>query len=152
YPSLCRRRKVLEPSTASPGGHVIEFQNVTKTFDAVDAVKNFSLQVPPRRTTVFVGSSGCGKTTLLRMINRMVDPTRGDITIDGEDIADQAPVTLRRRIGYVMLSSGLLPHLTIAAIIATVPILQGTPKKEALAAVPRLLEKVGLVPSIVRRS
>lgn len=130
---------------------MIEFQNVTKTFDAVDAVKNFSLQVPPRRTTVFVGSSGCGKTTLLRMINRMVDPTSGDITIDGEDIADQEPVTLRRRIGYVMQSSGLLPHQTIAANIATVPILQGTPKKEALAAVPRLLEKVGLDPAIVRR-
>src|SRR5699024_4618639 len=93
----------------------------------------------------------CGKNNLLRMINRMVDPTSGDITIDGEDIADQEPVTLRRRIGYVMQSSGLLPHQTIAANIATVPILQGTPKKEALAAVPRLLEKVGLDPSIVRR-
>lgn len=130
---------------------MIEFHNVTKTFASTDAVKDFSLQIPPRRTTVFVGSSGCGKTTLLRMINRMVDPSSGHITIDGVDISGQEPVALRRRIGYVMQSSGLLPHQTVAANIATVPILQGDPKREALAAVPALLEKVGLDPAISNR-
>lgn len=130
---------------------MIEFHNVTKTYGATDAVKNFSLQIPPRKTTVLVGSSGCGKTTLLRMINRMVDPTSGDITIDGENISEKEPVALRRHIGYVMQSSGLLPHHTVEANVATVPILQGTPKRDAYAGVPRLLEKVGLDPAISGR-
>ncbi len=130
---------------------MIEFHNVTKTYGATAAVKDFSLKIPPHKTTVLVGSSGCGKTTLLRMINRMVDPTQGRITIDGEDIADKEPVALRRRIGYVMQSSGLLPHHTIEANVATVPILQGVSKRDALAKVPRLLEKVGLDPDIAGR-
>lgn len=130
---------------------MIEFHNVTKTFGSTGAVEDFSLQIPARRTTILVGSSGCGKTTLLRMINRMVDPTSGFITIDGEDISAQEPVALRRRIGYVMQSSGLLPHQTIAANVATVPILQGTPRKQAHAAVPELLRTVGLDPAIAPR-
>ncbi|HLS02955.1 MAG TPA: ABC transporter ATP-binding protein [Beutenbergiaceae bacterium] len=130
---------------------MIEFHNVTKTYGATTAVEKFSLQIPPGKTTVFVGSSGCGKTTLLRMINRMVDPTDGYITIDGEDIAHQKPVNLRRRIGYVMQSSGLLPHQTVAANVATVPMLQGTSKNEAYGHVPRLLHKVGLDPDLVNR-
>lgn len=130
---------------------MIEFHNVTKTFSDTAAVEGFSLQIPPRQTTVFVGSSGCGKTTLLRMINRMVDPTSGHIAIDNENIAEHEPVALRRQVGYVMQSSGLLPHQSVAANIATVPILQGEPKKRALAEVPRLLEKVGLDPAIAGR-
>ncbi|HLS01134.1 MAG TPA: ATP-binding cassette domain-containing protein, partial [Beutenbergiaceae bacterium] len=97
---------------------MIEFHNVTKTYGATTAVENFSLQLPPGKTTVFVGSSGCGKTTLLRMINRMVDPSDGHITIDGKDVAKQHPVHLRRYIGYVMQSSGLLPHQKVATNIA----------------------------------
>lgn len=85
------------------------------------------------------------------MINRMLDPTSGHISIDGEDIATVEPVALRRSIGYVMQSSGLLPHLTIAANVATVPVLQGTPRKQALGAVPELLQSVGLDPEITDR-
>src|SRR5699024_5285822 len=125
--------------------------NVTKTYGTTEAVKDFSLQIPSRRTTVFVGSSGCGKTTLLRMINRMVDPTGGHISIDGEDIADKEPVMHRRHIGYVMQAGGLLPHHTIETNIATVPVLQGTPRRDALKGVPALLEKVGLDPKVARR-
>src|SRR6188768_2505485 len=89
----------------------IEFRAVSKRFtdDAV-AVDSFSLVIPSRKTTVLVGSSGSGKTTLLRMINRMVDPSSGSILIDGDDIATMEPVALRRRIGYVVQNSGLLPH------------------------------------------
>ena len=79
---------------------MIEFRGVSKRFpDGTVAVDDFSLVIPSRKTTVLVGSSGSGKTTLLRMINRMVDPTSGDIQIDGESITDRDPVALRRSIG-----------------------------------------------------
>src|SRR5690349_172782 len=100
----------------------IEFRAVTKRFpDGTTAVDEFSLVIPAHKTTVFVGSSGCGKTTLLRMINRLIEPTDGDITIDGESIRGRDPVQLRRGIGYVLQNSGLLPHFTVADNIATVP-------------------------------
>ena len=92
---------------------------------------DFSLVIPSRKTTVFVGSSGSGKTTLLRMINRMVEVTSGTIQIDGDDIAGLEPVALRRRIGYVMQNSGLLPHFTVIDNVATVPVLSGVPKRDA---------------------
>ena len=87
---------------------MIEFKSVTKEFpDGTRAVEDFSLVIPSRKTTVFVGSSGCGKTTLLRMINRMVEPTGGDIEIDEDSILKRDAVKLRRSIGYVMQNSGL---------------------------------------------
>ncbi|MEN2740161.1 ATP-binding cassette domain-containing protein [Microbacterium sp. X-17] len=124
---------------------MIEFRAVSKTFpDGTTAVKEFSLVLPAHKTTVFVGSSGCGKTTLLRMINRMVDPTSGTIEIDGEDIAKRRPVQLRRSIGYVMQNSGLLPHFTVVDNIATVPVLQGTGRRAARTRALELMETVGL--------
>jgi osmoprotectant transport system ATP-binding protein len=124
---------------------MIEFTGVTKEFpDGTRAVVDFSLVIPSRRTTVFVGSSGCGKTTLLRMINRMVEPSGGDISIDGESILQADAVTLRRRIGYVMQNSGLMPHFTVIDNVATVPVLSGTPKKQAREQALALLDTVGL--------
>jgi osmoprotectant transport system ATP-binding protein len=124
---------------------MIEFRSVTKQFgDGPLAVEDFSLTIPSRKTTVFVGSSGSGKTTLLRMINRMVDPTSGVIEIDGESILDRQPVALRRSIGYVMQNSGLLPHLRVIDNVATVPVLNGVPKKKARADALELLDTVGL--------
>ncbi len=123
----------------------IEFRSVTKRFaDETVAVDDFSLLIPSRKTTVLVGSSGCGKTTLLRMINRMVDPSSGVITIDDEDIATVEPVALRRRIGYVMQNSGLLPHRKVVDNVATVPLLNGVPKAEARERALELLDTVGL--------
>jgi len=131
---------------------MIEFRSVSKRFpDGTLAVDDFNLVLPSRKTTVFVGSSGCGKTTLLRMINRMVDPTSGSIEIDGEDIATVEPVALRRRIGYVMQNSGLLPHRRVVDNVATVPRLTGVPKKEAHARALELLDKVGLDRSLANR-
>jgi osmoprotectant transport system ATP-binding protein len=131
---------------------MIEFRSVTKRFpDGTLAVDDFSLVIPSRKTTVFVGSSGCGKTTLLRMINRMVDPTDGTIEIDGESIATIEPVALRRRIGYVMQNSGLLPHRKVIDNVATVPRLTGVPKKEAHARALELLDTVGLDRSLANR-
>ena len=130
----------------------IEFQHVRKTYpDGTTAVEDFSLTIPSRSTTVFVGSSGCGKTTLLRMINRMVDPTSGRILIDDEDVATVPPVPLRRRIGYVMQNSGLLPHRTVIDNVATVPVLTGTPKAKARTAALGLLDRVGLDRSLASR-
>ena len=124
---------------------MIEFRGVTKQFpDGTLAVKVFSLVLPSRKTTVLVGSSGSGKTTLLRMINRMVDPSSGYIEIDGEDTSHLEPVALRRRIGYVMQNSGLLPHLKVIDNVATVPVLNGVAKKQARADALHLLDTVGL--------
>jgi len=123
----------------------IEFRSVTKRFaDDTVAVNDFSLLIPSRKTTVLVGSSGCGKTTLLRMINRMVDPSSGTITIDGDDIALAEPVALRRRIGYVMQNSGLLPHRKVVDNVATVPLLNGVAKAQAREHALELLDTVGL--------
>lgn len=124
---------------------MIEFRNVSKQFpDGTHAVDDFSLILPSRQITVLVGSSGCGKTTLLRMVNRMVEPTGGTVEIDGEDIGTLNPVKLRRRIGYVMQNSGLLPHRKVIDNVATVPRLEGVPKKEANSRALELLDTVGL--------
>jgi osmoprotectant transport system ATP-binding protein len=123
----------------------IEFRSVTKRFpDGTVAVDDFSLLLPAHRTTVFVGSSGCGKTTLLRMINRLIEPTSGDITIDGESIRDRDPVRLRRGIGYVLQNAGLLPHFSVVDNVATVPVLSGTPRAKARERALELLDVVGL--------
>ena len=130
----------------------IEFRSVTKQFpDGTVAVDDFSLLLPAHKTTVFVGSSGCGKTTLLRMINRLIEPTSGEITIDGEPIQQRNPVQLRRGIGYVMQNAGLLPHFTVIDNVATVPVLNGTPRKQARERALELLDIVGLDRSLAGR-
>ena len=130
----------------------IEFRHVRKTYpDGTTAVEDFSVTIPSHSTTVFVGSSGCGKTTLLRMINRMVDPTDGEILIDGEAVSAIEPVALRRRIGYVMQNSGLLPHRSVIDNVATVPLLTGTPKAKARQDALGLLDRVGLDRSLANR-
>ncbi len=131
---------------------MIEFRSVSKEFpDGTRAVDDFSLVIPSRKTTVLVGSSGSGKTTLLRMINRMVDPTSGSIEIDGQSIQDREPVALRRSIGYVMQNSGLLPHFKVIDNVATVPVLNGVPKKVARAQALELLDTVGLTRDLADR-
>ena len=131
---------------------MIEFTSVTKQYpDGTLAVDDFSLVIPSRKTTVFVGSSGCGKTTILRMINRMVDPTSGSIEIDGDEIGGLEPVGLRRSIGYVMQNSGLLPHRRVVDNIATVPVLKGVSKKEARSRALELMDTVGLDRSLATR-
>lgn len=129
----------------------IEFSQVTKRYGANTVVNNLTLSIPTGETTVFVGSSGCGKTTTLRMINRMVEPQEGTITIGGQNIADQDPYKLRRSIGYVMQSGGLLPHRTVLENVMTVPLLNGTPKPQAKERALALLGTVGLDASLAQR-
>ncbi len=131
---------------------MIEFRSISKRFDdGTLAVDDFSLVIPSRRITVLVGSSGSGKTTLLRMINRMVDATSGDLEIDGENVSTIEPVRLRRRIGYVMQNSGLLPHRKVIDNIATVPRLNGVPKKQAHERALELMDTVGLDRDLAER-
>ncbi|MDR6866950.1 osmoprotectant transport system ATP-binding protein [Microbacterium resistens] len=131
---------------------MIEFRSVSKTFpDGTHAVNDFDLVIPSRRTTVLVGSSGCGKTTLLRMINRMVEPSSGAVEIDGENVLEGDPVPLRRRIGYVMQNSGLMPHFTVLDNVATVLRLNGVGRAEAHERARGMLDTVGLDRSLADR-
>jgi osmoprotectant transport system ATP-binding protein len=130
----------------------IEFRSVTKRFDdGTVAVDDFSLTLPAHKTTVLVGSSGCGKTTLLRMVNRLIDPTSGEVLIDGEPVAGRDPVALRRGIGYVLQNAGLLPHFTVLDNIATVPVLSGVPRARAREQALTFMDVVGLERSLADR-
>ncbi|WP_194291563.1 ABC transporter ATP-binding protein [Cumulibacter manganitolerans] len=131
---------------------MIEFTSVSKRYaDGQPAVDDLSMQIPAGKITVLVGPSGCGKTTTLRMINRMVEPTSGTIAIDGADIADSTPATLRRGIGYVIQHAGLFPHRTIADNIATVPRLTGMSRRRAREEALALMDRVGLDRSLATR-
>ncbi|MDO4785071.1 MAG: ATP-binding cassette domain-containing protein [Propionibacteriaceae bacterium] len=131
---------------------MIRFDHVTKRYpDGTLAVADFSFEIPSHSVTVLLGSSGCGKTTLMRMVNRMVDPSQGSVWIDDDNVAGLDPVTLRRRIGYVMQSVGLLPHRTIVDNVATVPRLKGADRATASRRAMELLELVGLPTSLGSR-
>lgn len=131
---------------------VIELKSVSKQYaDSTLAVDSVSLTAHTHRTLVLVGSSGSGKTTLLRMINRMVEPDRGSIFIDGTDIGGLDPVALRRSIGYVMQNGGLMPHRTIIDNVATVPLLNGVRRSTARTQAMDLLQRVGLDTNIAKR-
>lgn len=131
---------------------MIEFRDVSKLYpDGTVAVRDFSLTVPSHRCVVLLGSSGSGKTTLMRMVNRMVDPSSGSVLIDDEDVRAADPVRLRRSIGYVLQSGGLLPHRTVADNVATVPMLTGATRRDARTQAIGLLERVGLDPALAGR-
>jgi osmoprotectant transport system ATP-binding protein len=131
---------------------MIEFRGVSKRFaDGTMAVDCLDLTMASHAITVLVGSSGCGKTTCLRMINRMVDPTAGTVSIDGVDVSGGRVHELRRSIGYVIQHGGLFPHRTVADNIATVPKLNGATKREQAARVAVLMELVGLDTSMAKR-
>ncbi len=131
---------------------MITFTGVTKRYpDGTVAVDDLSLEVPEGCLTVFVGPSGCGKTTSMRMINRMVDPTSGTVTVDGRDVAGVDPVKLRLGIGYVIQSGGLMPHQRVIDNVATVPVLLGQSRRAARQAAYEVLERVGLDPKLAER-
>ncbi len=130
----------------------IVFDNVSKIFaDGTIAVDRLNLAVPNGELTVFVGSSGSGKTTALRMINRMVEPTSGTITVGDADVAGVNPVKLRLGIGYVIQHAGLMPHQRVIDNVATVPVLRGQSRRAARKAAYEVLERVGLDPKLATR-
>ncbi|MFE2038573.1 ABC transporter ATP-binding protein [Streptomyces scopuliridis] len=131
---------------------MIKFDAVNKRFpNGTTAVHDLTLEMPEGGITVLVGSSGCGKTTTLRMINRMVDPTSGTIRLGGRDVLEQDAAELRRGIGYVIQQSGLFPHRTVLDNIATVPLLLGWGRRKARARAAELLETVGLTAEAGKR-
>src|SRR2546423_12094691 len=99
----------------------VEFRHVSKTYGPQGAVVDLSLLVPAGDICVLVGPSGCGKTTTLKMVNRLVEPTSGQVLIDGEDVMSVEVTALRRRIGYVIQQNGLVPHPTIPGQVRPVP-------------------------------
>ena len=136
------------PNSNTTSGASIELLNVTKQYPNQDqaAVENFSMKINPGELIMLVGPSGCGKTTTMKMINRIIEPTSGSITIDGEDVLSLDQNTLRRRIGYVIQQIGLFPHMTIAENVSVVPKLLGWSKEKTAARVEELLSVVELDP------
>jgi len=127
---------------------VIRFEEVTKRYGSgAPAVDGLTLEVAAGETCVLVGPSGGGKTTTLKMVNRLVEPTAGRVLVDGRDVASSDPVALRRGIGYVIQHVGLFPHLSVAANVATVPRLLGWDRDRTRARVEELLALVGLDPA-----
>jgi osmoprotectant transport system ATP-binding protein len=136
------------PNSNTTSGASIELLNVTKQYPNQDqaAVENFSMKINPGELIMLVGPSGCGKTTTMKMINRIIEPTGGSITIDGEDVLSLDQNTLRRRIGYVIQQIGLFPHMTIAENVSVIPKLLGWSKEKTAARVEELLSVVELDP------
>ncbi|MGW3649165.1 ABC transporter ATP-binding protein [Streptomyces sp. NPDC000878] len=131
---------------------MIRFDAVSKNYpNGTTAVDDLSLELAEGGITVLVGPSGCGKTTTLRMINRMVEPTAGTVSLRGQDIREVHAPELRRGIGYVIQHAGLFPHRTILDNIATVPLLLGWSRKKARARAAELLELVGLPAEMAKR-
>ena len=131
---------------------MIRFDDVTKQYpDGTVAVDHLTLTAPTGKITVLVGPSGCGKTTSLRMVNRMIEPTSGTITLDGQDTASMDEAELRRGIGYVIQHAGLFPHRTVLDNVGTVPRLLGWDKKKTRDRSRELLERVGLAPELADR-
>ena len=149
------------PATASGGatavgrrvsGVSIRLDGVTKRYpgQARPAVDDVSMEIPAGETVMFVGPSGCGKTTLLKMLNRLIEPSDGRIHLGDEDVTDQDPDQLRRRIGYVIQAGGLFPHMTVGTNIGLVPRMLGWDKRRTAARSEELLDLVGLDPAVYR--
>jgi osmoprotectant transport system ATP-binding protein len=130
---------------------VIRLENVTKQFPGgSNAVLDLTLDIPTGKTCVLIGPSGCGKTTTLRMINRLIEPDRGRVLIDGEDTTGVDPAQLRLKMGYVIQQTGLFPHMTVGDNVGTVPRLWQWDKARIKARVEELLQLVGLDPAEYR--
>src|SRR5438067_6785368 len=127
---------------------MIVLEGVSKSFDGGRrfSVQDVSLCVPEGRLLVLLGGSGCGKTTTLKMINRLIEPTSGRILVGDRDVRKADPVELRRGIGYVFQGIGLFPHMSVADNVAVVPRLLGWPKARIAERVEELLKLVHLPP------
>ncbi|MGZ4279369.1 MAG: ABC transporter ATP-binding protein [Solirubrobacteraceae bacterium] len=138
--------------SSSSKAATLEFREATKVYGRSDepAVDALSLTVPAGAICVLVGPSGCGKTTAMRMVNRMIDITSGDILLDGRSVREGDPAALRREIGYAIQQIGLFPHRTVGDNVGTVPRLLGWDRTRTRRRIDELLDLVGLDPSQMR--
>lgn len=130
---------------------MIKLKNVSKYYGDFPAVNNIRLTVKTGETLILLGLSGCGKTTTLKMINRLIEPESGDIFIDDRDTKDVSPVVLRRSIGYVIQDIGLFPHMTVEQNIGIVPKLKKWPEEKIKGKILSTLQTVRLPESILKR-
>lgn len=138
----------MQPTTAGP---VIEFVDVSYRVEGTQVLSGLSLQVEPGEMLVLLGRSGSGKTTTLKLVNRLVTPTSGEIRVNGESNARVDVIRLRRRIGYVIQDVGLFPHFTVEKNIGLVPKIEGWSPERTRARVRELLQVVGLAPELGSR-
>ena len=127
---------------------MVKLSNITKRYGSEEAVRGIDLEIQEGQFVVLVGSSGCGKTTTLKMINRLIEPTSGEISIGGQNIRTMNPVELRRNIGYVIQQIGLFPNMTILENVEIVPKLLKLPRETYRKKALDLLEMVGLPPEV----
>ena len=146
-------RKATDGPQTRPAALAVRYEGATKRYGHSDAiaVDDLTLEAPAGEICVLVGPSGCGKTTAMRMVNRTVEMTSGDIMIGEQSVRDREPARLRREIGYVIQQIGLFPHRTIGENIATVPQLLGWDRERRRARTEELLELVGLDPDLASR-
>ncbi len=123
---------------------MISVRQLSKTYGALKAVDHVTFEVKLQENLILLGTSGCGKTTTLKMLNRLIEPTSGEVLFDGKNIRDQSPESLRRGIGYVLQNTGLFPHYTIAENIAVVPKLLKWDDAKIKTSTHELLEKLHL--------
>ncbi len=146
---------IAQPEGSSPSAEAasLEFREATKRYPGTEkiAVEALSLEVPAGEICVLVGPSGCGKTTAMRMVNRMIEISDGDILVGGTSVRNRPPAELRREIGYVIQQVGLFPHRTIGENIATVPGLIGWDRERTRLRVHELLKLIGLDPALAGR-
>ncbi len=132
---------------------MIVFDHVWKEFsDGNWAIRDLSLEVNKGETLVLLGKSGSGKTSIIKLVNRLIDPTKGRVLVDGQDVLLQNPIELRRKIGYAVQEVGLLPHLTVEENIGIVPKLLRWPKEKIDERINALLEMMGMDPDEFRKS
>ncbi len=125
---------------------IVEFRNVSFQIGEVKILDDLNLTVGRGEILILLGESGCGKTTTLKLINRLIEPTRGEVLVEGKSTKDWDAIGLRRRIGYVLQEAGLFPHFTIERNVALVPTLENWEKEKMRARVSEMLELVGLNP------
>jgi osmoprotectant transport system ATP-binding protein len=125
---------------------IVEFRRIGYTIDGTAILYDINLQIYKGEILILLGESGCGKTTTLKLINRLIEPTSGDIFVSGKRTGEWDPIKLRRQIGYVLQEGGLFPHFTVAENVALVPQLENWDKEKREARTGEMLDLVGLDP------
>ena len=124
--------------------NLVEFRSVSYSIDGISILTGLDLQIHPGEVVVLLGESGCGKTTTLKLVNRLIEPTAGEIIVEGRSTRDWDPIELRRRIGYVIQDGGLFPHFTVAENVGLVLSLENREESKRTKRVNEMLDLVGL--------